>query len=421
MNEMSDAEVFTARKKRTDGGNQKALVFFLDSDEEFSVRVDITGGAKDIPFINYFYWIDKIFTTTGAEVLTGKVVGDPPVSPSVMVNTFLDDLLAFFAKLSPDEISGPCRHHEREQSGKFSAEYHDMVELFGYKSISSPRRYQCTLKGNHTLKDYLLDFSRKTRGFFSGFHPTRMQVYHHGDFLETEAARTVYTGNYVFAENGFDHFIPFAHLKLRMAGPVLGRILRKRLGDRFVSANLPLLHKRTIPGNNIDEFRSGISRSGEIPDLSGEFYRQFWGDVMLFSIEKLAAAGYPETNFEETEIAGVVSTVRDDLWKLYSGKRAEIDGKIIKIREYLSLGLSWLRGDEGLTEAMRNFGHFCSIIKENFSPDSKIAEDLAGQVRNDFHTHSIIDAIIAYYEDSIAWDELMRIVRNNPGDFEKCL
>ena len=53
-----------------------------------------------------------------------------------------------------------------------------------------------------------------------------------------------------------------------MAGPALGRILRKRLNHKFVSANLPLLHKRTIQSGYSNEFRSGISENMNSIDLS---------------------------------------------------------------------------------------------------------------------------------------------------------
>ena len=71
------------------------LLWFVDSDEEFMVKIKRGGEIIDIPFINYFYWLDRIFTESDAEVLTGKVVGDPPVTPAVMINTFLDDIIDF--------------------------------------------------------------------------------------------------------------------------------------------------------------------------------------------------------------------------------------------------------------------------------------------------------------------------------------
>ena len=101
-------------------------------------------------------------------------------------------------------------------------------------------------------------------------------------FTATSAARTVYTGNYVIRPENLRYFIPFATLKLRMAGPVLGRILKMRLKHRFVSANLPMLHNRTVDSIGQSEYRAGVINTNQSIDLSNEFIRQFYGDVMLF-------------------------------------------------------------------------------------------------------------------------------------------
>jgi len=207
---------------------QRSLIYFLDSDEEFRVNIKRCSGLEEIQFVNYFYWLDKMFSTSDIEVFTGKVVGDPPVSPSVMANTFLDDIALFFKLFPAFLLMGNAFFHDDQAAGKNSAEYHDMVKLFGYNSIAHPRKYLCSLSGEHTVGDCLEDFSKKALSFFYGLHPTRAQYYlHRGNFTDTEKARTVYTGNYVFKTEGLRHFIPFASLKLRMAGPALGRILRK--------------------------------------------------------------------------------------------------------------------------------------------------------------------------------------------------
>ena len=90
---------------RRSGEDEKVLIYFLDSDEEFGIKVLREGGCGDIRFINYFYWLDRLFNTTDVQVLTGKVVGDPPVSPSVMINTFLDDVLLFLGKTARLPVS----------------------------------------------------------------------------------------------------------------------------------------------------------------------------------------------------------------------------------------------------------------------------------------------------------------------------
>ena len=194
---------------------QKSLIYFLDSDEEFKVKIKSKTGIKDIQFINYFYWLDKIFCSGDIEVVTGKVVGDPPVSPSVMINTFLDDIALFFETLSSAAPFNKCMFHDDRSTLTSSAEYHDMVKLFGYNSPLGPKEYLCSLSGDHTVLDCLDDFSKKALGFFYGLHPTRTQFYlHRNDFTDTEDARTVYTGNYVFKTAGLRHFIPFAEFEI---------------------------------------------------------------------------------------------------------------------------------------------------------------------------------------------------------------
>ena len=399
---------------------QKALIYFLDSDEEFKVKIKDKTGVRDIQFINYFYWLDKIFGTNDVEVVTGKVVGDPPVSPSVMTNTFLDDIALFLQTLAGAALDDKCIFHDDQAACSSSSEYHDMLGLFGYSSSARPRKYLCSLSGDHTCLDCLDDFSKKALGFFYGLHPTRTQFYlHRGDFTYTENARTVYTGNYVFRATGLRHFIPFATLKLRMAGPALGRILRKRLNHKFVSANLPLLHKRTIQSDYSNEFRSGIFENMNSIDLSLEFNRQFWGDVMLFSIEKLAEIGYPDKILELSVITGIVYEIQVKLWDLYKERQAQITEKKTGIARYLYAKKSWWDGGPEVQLAMKNMKLFCSIVENNFGPDSSGMQKISKQIKEGSQITMIINAIHSFYESEIAWNELLQSELTAPSNFRE--
>ena len=399
---------------------QKALIYFLDSDEEFKVKIKDKTGIRDIRFINYFYWLDKIFGATDVEVVTGKVVGDPPVSPSVMTNTFLDDIALFLKILPGTALDEKCIFHDDQEDRSFSAEYHDMLGLFGYSGSAQPRKYLCSLSGDHTSLDCLDDFSKKALGFFYGLHPTRTQFYlHRGDFTDTENARTVYTGNYIFSTTGLRHFIPFANLKLRMAGPALGRILRKRLNHKFVSANLPLLHKRTIQSDYSNEFRSGISENMNLIDLSLEFNRQFWGDVMLFSIEKLVEIGYPDKRLELSVIAGIVHDIQAKLWDLYKEHQAEITEKITGIKRYLYKKKSWWNSEPRAQRSMKNMDTFCSIVENNFGADSSGMRKISKQIKEGSQITMIINAIHSFYESEISWNELLQSELAAPSNFRE--
>ncbi len=390
------------------GFREKVLIYFLDSDEEFRVRVRRAGSTVDIPFINYFYWIDRIFESSGIEVLTGKVVGDPPVTPSVMINTFLDDLILFFDTIAVWDAADECPFHEPQRSGSFPSDYHDMAKLFGYEGLSSPKKYSCGSAGRHTVKDCFEDFSRRAVSFFYGLHPTRPQFYTYvHDFSKTVKARTVYTGNYVFTGCGLRHFIPFADLKLRMAGPTLGRILKSRIGNGFASANLPLLHRRTISDTHKDEFRSGVSEDSDSIDLSSEFFRQFWGDVMLFSVDTLAASGYPARYLDFQKIVEVVYNTKNNLWSLYSDKQAKTDKILLEIRYYLSGPKYWWNTLPEMRDSLNNFRRFSSLAERNFGLKSESYKRLTEQIKEGSYINLIIDAIHLYCEDERSWNEVL--------------
>ena len=67
-----------------------------------------------------------------------------------------------------------------------------------------------------------------------------------------------------------------------------------------------MLHSRTIEQTGQSEFRPGIERGHDRIDLSGEYERQFYGDVMLFSIEDLIEQGFPHQVPGQRRIAEAV-------------------------------------------------------------------------------------------------------------------
>ena len=389
----------------------KRLIWFVDSDEEFAVKIKRRGEIIDIPFINYFYWLDRIFTESDAEVLTGKVVGDPPVTPAVMINTFLGDITRFFEQLADTDPEGACPFHNGQETDMFSAEYHDMAKLFGYRRPSLPKQYPCVLTAEHSVLTGFGFFADRALGFFYGLHPTRTQFYSHGNgFTEKTIARTVYTGNYIISPAGLRYFIPFAALGLRMAGPTLGRILREKIGEKFVSANLPLLHKRTTPEDHLIEYRSGVVHEGDALDLSAEFLRQFWGDVMLFSVEALTEIGYPEKLLGASEIADSVRKVQDRIWRIYVDHQAAASEKVLKLRQLLSDPARWWNGRSGAKSSVAKLLTFISLVEKNFGPSSEVMKTLLEQIAEGSAAKNIVIALNAYHDDERTWNELLKLL-----------
>ena len=387
----------------------KRLFYFIDSDQEFKVPVYHHDKALEVYGINYFWHLDRIFSTSGCELLTGKVVGDPPVSPAVMAANLLQDINHVLSQLSSIDPEQACQFHQTTHNPAGQAAYHDMADKFGFKPAAEAFEYHCPLPLPHHNVDCLKAFTYRLGQFFDGAHPTRTTDYTYMAPPESVvAARTVYTGNYVFTANALDYFIPFAALRLRMAGPTLGRLLQSLIDDRFCTANLPMLHRRTTRETGQSEFRTGIEREHLIIDLSDEYRRQFYGDVMLFSMEELIKRGYPITKPEEPVVKAILEETSAALKSIYREKLHLVDKRLQQLDDQLENSKLWWNQDEDLHETVAQLTRFSQNIRHNFHTETKVWQ----QIMDDESHRNCIDAmtgeIVHYPHDLDHWQQLLK-------------
>lgn len=388
---------------------RRLLYWSLDSDQEFTVKVPTPAGDRDVMAVNFFHWLDRIFTERDALVLTGKVVGDPPVSPAVMAANFLGDVAGFFTWMADADPAGACRNHDHGERREGEAAYHDMADMFGFRAASDAYRYRCTLDGAHSDADCFAHFATRLNSFFYGEHPTRVSYYVHDEVMRTvQPARTVYAGNYIFRPEALGFFIPFAAQRLRMSGPTLGRLMRAEIGPRFVSANLPMLHKRTVEATGQAEFRPGIETTKEVIDMSGEFERQFYGDVMLFSIERLTADGFPLHDTPRETIAATLDALRAEMLAKYNQRQLAITTKLAAIETLLRDPARWWNRAPAHALAVAGCVSFAANIRRNFGAEAtgyRRINDASGW--QDWRAR-LLDAIVSYPADLRAWRATLR-------------
>ncbi len=385
----------------------RLLFFFLDSDETFAVLHCKGGCARELPAVNYFHHLDRIFSRFPVQVLTGKVVGDPPVAPAVMAGNFLQDVDAFLNVLEEGEGNSPCPFHG---AGAEAAEgaYHDMADLFGLTPAAGAHVYRCPREDAHTRRQAMTDFSSGLDRFFDGEHPTRRTCYRHRPVLESlQPARTVYTGNFVVSGEGLRRFIPFAGLRLRMAGPTLGRLLRVEIGEGFRSANLPLMHRRT-PQETGPEFRPGVERRARRVDLADEFERQFYGDLMLFGVERLTASGYPQRGVTERQVERTLAEVLEELEGRYAARQERVERQLQRLRRRLEDPDAWWREGRVEEKALAEFRHFLANMEANFGPGSPAMARILDGSRRSRWLQRMREAILAYPAQRRAWDALLQ-------------
>jgi hypothetical protein len=384
----------------------RRLIWFLDSDQAF--RVNPQACSRECSPINYFHQIDRIFRTTETQILTGKVVGDPPVSPAVMGGNLLEDVINFLSRIAQYPPHEPCQFHDQEQQQANDAAYHDMADLFGFQSLKHAYHYDCTLSGKHSNHDCLSAFAAKLSGFFDGVHPTRQTYYTYEPLIASiKPARTVYTGNYLIKAETLNYFIPFAAMGLRMAGPVLGRIIQAELGDRFVSANLPLLHKRALAKQDNAEFRIGIERQDTHIDLSDEFERQYYGDVMLFTIEALTERGFPQKQIADTTIKQIIDQTESSLHKKYLAKQEQIISKITQLENVIHNKRNWWQSAQQHKKISSSLYLFAKNMQHNFGQQAPVYQLLKTPSHREKRCNDIYKAIRNYITDRTHWCQFL--------------
>ncbi len=387
---------------------EPTLFYFVDSDQEFCVKGLTDKGDQVLYSINYFHYLDRIFSTTDTEILTGKVVGDPPVSPAVMTGNFQDDVLSFLNQIARHDPHSECGFHGQQTVPKDDASYHDMANMFGFQSSETAYDYRCTLSGKHDHRACFTDFASKLSHFFDGEHPTRITYYQYENVMTSlKPARTIYTGNYIFKPCALKHFIPFATLRLRMAGPVLGRLIQAEIGPRFQSANLPMLHKRTIASTGRAEFRPGVHKTLTQVDLSGEFERQFFGDVMLFTVIALSQSGYPKTTFDTDFVHQTLHANHTKLLKIYHQKQGRILEKLTLLSELISTNKHWWTNTHDTSLAQQHFRLFTHNIKANFGLNAKGYALIQHSENSARRMKDILEAILELSADQSAWQRLI--------------
>jgi hypothetical protein len=388
------------------------LFYTLDADQTFKVKVASADGDLDVYAVNFLAQLDAIFSATDAAVLTGKVVGDPPVSPAVMAGNFLEDVTGFLRDMAGCDPAAPYRQPEPDTRGSGEAAYHDMAGLFGFQQADAPYRYRCTLDGRPTNADCFDDFSQRMKRFFHGEHPTRVTRYQHTDLMQSvQPARTVYTGNAVFRATALDWFIPFATLRLRMSGPTLGRLLKAELGSRFVSANLPMLHTRTIDATRQSEFRPGVISQNESVDLCDEFERQFHGDVMLFSIQRLAEQGFPQQPPAPERIAAALEAVQAEMLERYRARQAALRDQLAQLQSLLNAPDAWWNRSDALAGARDRFEAFADNLAHNFGENSPCHARIGSAAALAAWRERQLDAIAHYRADRQAWGAALAALR----------
>ncbi len=401
------------------------LYYFVDSDQLFQANLATKNGDETVYALNYFHYINQIFSTTNTLMLTGKLVGDPPVSPAVMVVNYLEDLIVFIQQIAQLDPEADCQFHPDQINKPNDAAYHDLAKLFGFEKKTETFDYRCTLTGKHNNRKTFHYFCQKVGNFFFGEHLTRKTYFEYdGDFTKLVPARTIYPGNYIVNFEGLKYIIPFGGLRLRMSGPTAGRLIQAEIGERFASVNLPMLHMRTLNQQDNsddsnqnqkyqDEFRPGVENDAEKIDLSDESERQFFGDLMLFTVNRMMKNGISPDQFSQDVVEEHLNIIEQELLELYRDTQNNVMQKTAEFLEILDHPQVWwnrssneLYNKSNDAEALKKLRQFIENCRHNFGAEAKAYQQIESEIHRKNRKQQIMQAILSYRQDRDAWDQL---------------
>jgi len=395
---------------------KNTLYYCVDSDQQFRVNRATSKGDQYVYALNYFYTINTIFNTQDIAMLTGKLVCDPPVSPSVMTANFLDDIIVFFQQLSEYQALDNCQFHPKKKIEPDDAAYHDMAQLFGLKNTHASYNYCCPIQAKHNHIACLKSLSERINYFFFGEHLTRKTYFsYHGSFMDTAAARTIYPGNYITTFEGLKYIIPFGQLRLRMSGPTAGRLVQSEIKERFASVNLPMLHARTLQTDFNDEYRPGVEDNNDNIDLTNEFERQFFGDLMLFSVDRLNQSSVAIEDYTKKILSETFTQIEQELLALYAQKHKNVLQKCTDLTTLVDNNNHWWN-DHNLIDSttnvatkeyMQQIQQFISNVRHNFDKKSIAYQNIQSTQYRQLKIESMIQALLDYRHDRNAWDNML--------------
>lgn len=293
--------------------------------------------------------------------------------------------------------------------GAGDAAYHDMASLFGFENTTGTFPYRCRLEGEHDHVACLDDYAGRLNAFFFGEHLTRKTYFRYqSGSADLSPARTIYPGNYIVNRAGLKYVIPFGHLRLRMSGPTAGRLIAAEIGKRFASVNLPHLHRRTSEAGLGGEFRPGVEltqhRTQQKIDLSNEFERQFFGDLMLFTAEELVTEADVNKPFPEALVADVIERKEQELLRLYQQKHLEVLEKGSRLRRLVFDSGHWWLNQPELNLALGNVSAFINNIERNFGGRSLAWRQIQSAGHRAERKQQILEALVGYRSERDAWD-----------------
>ncbi len=168
-----------------------------------------------------------------------------------------------------------------------------------------------------------------------------------------------------------------------------------------------MLHKRTVEDLGQSEYRAGVEHQDKRVDLSHEFERQYFGDVMLFSMEKLCANAYPEKLPDKETLMAVLQQTEQELSERYYQKHKQLVSIIKQLKDIVDNQQAWWNQDSASAEAVKHLQQFILNMEHNFGSKAQTYQQINNAKHKQQRMQAMCDAILHYPKDREHWQAIL--------------
>jgi hypothetical protein len=147
--------------------------------------------------------------------------------------------------------------------------------------------------------------------------------------------------------------------------------------------------------------------------LSGEFERQFFGDVMLFAVIELVKQGYPDIMPAADKIRECVVMTETKLCKQYADNLEHVSVRLAKLEIFLAAPGHWWRSGSRYQQTCTLLDHFAAALRANYSGDDRPNQLIDDAAHRSETRQAIVEALLAYNDDRECWERVLHLSRTS--------
>ncbi|MCK5664562.1 MAG: hypothetical protein KAI17_13815 [Thiotrichaceae bacterium] len=133
----------------------------------------------------------------------------------------------------------------------------------------------------------------------------------------------------------------------------------------------------------------------------------FFGDLMLFTIDKLAQSGIAIEDYSQPVLIEKFALVEHELLELYENKHTNVKLKCNELSALVNNKALWWNQSRDAKESIVQIQQFIKNVNHNFDEKAHAYQQIQSQQNRQIRIEQMIRALLTYRHDRDAWDTML--------------